>query len=84
MVDGDVQYIIKDMQPDGASMGIPRWSSGEDSVLSLRGHSFNPWSGELRSHKLHNMGQGENMQPEITQPRAHILPLPSAIQWDPQ
>lgn len=37
MVDGEVQYVIKDMHTDGAAMGIPRWSSGKDSVLSLTG-----------------------------------------------
>ena len=24
-------------------LGIPWWSSGEDSVLLLQGHGFNPW-----------------------------------------
>lgn len=81
MVNGEVQYVIKDMHTDGAAMGIPRWSSGEDSGLSLTGDTASiAGQGNSRSHKPHNMGQGENMHPEITEPRARILPLPSAIQ----
>ena len=29
----------------GLGEGVPWWSSGSDSVLSLQGPGFDPWSG---------------------------------------